>query len=491
MKYFLFSVLFLTSTIISYAQNEKSKLLFNIKGDLENPSFFLVNGYQGTNSILFEVHKDSASNIFMSDYSVDADSFLTPSPITNNNALNINPKGFDLNTGKIIFFETNLYGNWDIAYREFKNGEWGDIEVIDNPGSDESNISLVKGDQYGYLERRGIVYQCNNSIYLLQKDSVVHNILLLKSSDSLMFSNPSGIYTYNFLHGKFQDNLKIAVIERDKFNNNKIIEKIKSLETNYDTTIIIDYGNLKNPQFSRLNYSYMLTYEKIENGKSQIYYYDEYSNNNLLLNLNDTLNGNFSNFQSENNPPEVVTKRNSSNFLSPFPYLYNFNKNNINNLFVYQGFSYLKDILFLTEVNNPKTAIEYLDFYIGYNTVINYVIWEDSLNGNIKLFGYKFYTNNPGAVKEKNYENKFVLYQNYPNPFNPSTTIYYQILKDGPVKINIYDALGREVVTLLNVSQKEGEHEVVWNAKNFSSGIYFYQIRAGEFVSTKKMLLIK
>ena len=92
---------------------------------------------------------------------------------------------------------------------------------------------------------------------------------------------------------------------------------------------------------------------------------------------------------------------------------------------------------------------------------------------------------------KNNIINNFKLYQNYPNPFNPLTTIKYQIPKESNVKIKVYDVLGKEVSTLLNEKQKAGEHVVEWNAKDFASGIYFYRIRAGEFVSTKKMLLIK
>jgi len=86
---------------------------------------------------------------------------------------------------------------------------------------------------------------------------------------------------------------------------------------------------------------------------------------------------------------------------------------------------------------------------------------------------------------------QFKLYNAYPNPFNPSTTIKYEIPKESNVTLKIFDTLGREVATILNAEKKAGQHEVEWNAKDYASGIYFYQIRAGKFVSTKKMLLIK
>ncbi len=85
----------------------------------------------------------------------------------------------------------------------------------------------------------------------------------------------------------------------------------------------------------------------------------------------------------------------------------------------------------------------------------------------------------------------FELFSNYPNPFNPTTTISWQMPKAGLVTLKIYDVLGREVTTLVNEEVSAGKHETVFNANRFSSGVYFYQLKAGEFVSTKKMILIK
>ena len=91
---------------------------------------------------------------------------------------------------------------------------------------------------------------------------------------------------------------------------------------------------------------------------------------------------------------------------------------------------------------------------------------------------------------------EYKLSQNYPNPFNPSTIIKYQIPKqvrddNANVSLKVYDILGREIATLVNEKQKAGNYEVTWNADNVPSGIYFYRLRAGNFVEAKKMLLLK
>ncbi len=85
----------------------------------------------------------------------------------------------------------------------------------------------------------------------------------------------------------------------------------------------------------------------------------------------------------------------------------------------------------------------------------------------------------------------FALYQNYPNPFNPNTTFRYSIPTQLKVVIKVYDILGNEIATLMDEEKSVGIYEQTWDAENLPSGIYFYQLRAGSFVETKKMILIK
>jgi hypothetical protein len=86
---------------------------------------------------------------------------------------------------------------------------------------------------------------------------------------------------------------------------------------------------------------------------------------------------------------------------------------------------------------------------------------------------------------------EYTLSQNYPNPFNPSTVIEYSLPKAGYVKINIYNILGQQVRTLVNMEQNAGRYSVRFNAENLPSGIYFYELRIENYQQSKKMLLIK
>jgi hypothetical protein len=85
----------------------------------------------------------------------------------------------------------------------------------------------------------------------------------------------------------------------------------------------------------------------------------------------------------------------------------------------------------------------------------------------------------------------FVLEQNYPNPFNPSTKISYQLPISSSMTLKVYDLMGREVATLVDEYKEAGSYEVKFDASHLSSGIYLYKLNAGEYTSTKKLMLLK
>jgi hypothetical protein len=110
----------------------------------------------------------------------------------------------------------------------------------------------------------------------------------------------------------------------------------------------------------------------------------------------------------------------------------------------------------------------------------------------------------PTNVEDDNNSNmpaEYALFQNYPNPFNPSTNIRFRISDRGFVSLKVFDILGNEVASLVNEEKEPGNYEIEFSAKggsasggnafNLPSGIYFYQLRAGSFVQTKKMILLK
>jgi len=126
-------------------------------------------------------------------------------------------------------------------------------------------------------------------------------------------------------------------------------------------------------------------------------------------------------------------------------------------------------------------------------------LWRATID---KMLEY-FFPAEPNSIIAENQitPEDFVLYQNYPNPFNPSTKIEFLIADFGFVSLKIYDLIGNEVATLVNEEKPAGIYQVEFSAKDGSasggiaydlpSGIYFYQLRVGEFIDTKKMILLK
>lgn len=95
------------------------------------------------------------------------------------------------------------------------------------------------------------------------------------------------------------------------------------------------------------------------------------------------------------------------------------------------------------------------------------------------------------VARKENSPQRFTLSQNYPNPFNPSTKIEFQIPNVSQVSVKVFDLLGREVAVLVNEHLSAGSYETEWNATSFASDVYYYQMRAGDFVQTKKLLLLR
>ena len=118
---------------------------------------------------------------------------------------------------------------------------------------------------------------------------------------------------------------------------------------------------------------------------------------------------------------------------------------------------------------------------------------------NVDVYDIDFDSSATSTKESKKKLKNFMLYQNYPNPFNPSTTIKYNIAQNGFVTIKVYDLLGREIITLVSEEKKAGKYSVKFDISNLSngrqglsSGIYFYQLKAGDsYINTKKFVFMK
>ncbi len=148
-----------------------------------------------------------------------------------------------------------------------------------------------------------------------------------------------------------------------------------------------------------------------------------------------------------------------------------------------------------TNLNEPVTQVTGLET----NSTYYWRVLSKTDNGSTSSYSTtgSFTTSGATAVEEQEtIPTAYELSQNYPNPFNPTTRINFAIPQNSFVTIKVYDMLGREVKTLINQQMVSGNHSIDWNADNnlgikVATGMYIYRITAGNFVSTKKMVLIK
>ena len=100
------------------------------------------------------------------------------------------------------------------------------------------------------------------------------------------------------------------------------------------------------------------------------------------------------------------------------------------------------------------------------------------------------------AVRREQFESQelpadFELSQNYPNPFNPTTTISYSVPEKGLITLKVYNLMGQEMAELVNCMKNEGTHQVIFDASQLSSGVYFYKLKVGAKMQIRKMILAK
>ena len=151
--------------------------------------------------------------------------------------------------------------------------------------------------------------------------------------------------------------------------------------------------------------------------------------------------------------------------------------------------------------NNPQSLIGdtvslYLPDYGMYFNVIFSSFSGGNSGGGFSYSREEVFPTHLNAIRQNNILTEFKLNQNYPNPFNPVTNILYNLTEDGFVKITVFDILGNVIKKLVNEVQNSGYKSIQWNATNnqgepVSAGVYLYKIQAGDFVDTKKMILLK
>jgi hypothetical protein len=147
--------------------------------------------------------------------------------------------------------------------------------------------------------------------------------------------------------------------------------------------------------------------------------------------------------------------------------------------------TYNSQLAYLPTSEDRATITDYYIFKLGGDT-LRYSKW------NAGSAFYDFTWSDYTSVKNDNVSiQSFELFQNYPNPFNPSTRIRYEIPERSFVSIKVYDVLGKEIANLVNEVKLIGNYEVDFDGSELTSGVYYYRVSAGDFIQTKKMVLLK
>ena len=424
--------------------------------------------------------------------------------MTNNEFKNINPIAVDNNwypnTKMNLVWQTNENGTWDIVMRTLFDTVWGEKKFLLNSPDNETNPNWII-NSYDYISNYDefeFLYEKNNSVYLYhQRDTVVKNEVVFEGNDSIFYSQPSGVHVYPYA-GSPQAGLYITVTAKKNDGSSIIKYRIRDYYDSLWKPIQVAYDSnySENSRFFRIHNDPLLSFENKNGGLKRVSIFtriNQLGHDWEAIGLLDNPLIQYSDFT--NHFYLIITQKQSINTfrksVSDFevytPHSYKIIKND--SVFVTFNQLFFPDQLFFTNVKNTRTSVGNLGMYpLGYG--VSYMIWEDSANGHINLFGAKRF--DPiGDVNDKIITNNFTLYQNYPNPFNPKTMIKYELLSRDFVTLKVYDVLGKVIATLVNEEKDAGEYKTTFDGLNLASGIYVYRLSVGKNNLSRKMILLK
>jgi hypothetical protein len=482
-----------------WAQPFEKKQITNFNYDSRGASFPLYGdgiSHFVTSPIFFEAHKDNSINIVMMSYNSEEDSFYSLTNITDNNFININPiadASTDWSSSINLIWQTNENSNWDIALRILKDSVWSYKELIINSPANEINPKFVLRNYWSLQENYQIeiVYEEESGICLYQKrDSSVNNEIIFKNNDTLSYSQPTA--TYFSGQPNTPDGLYLAATAKSSDSTSIIVFRFKTPNDSVWSPIhtLYDSGYCENPKFCNPFFYYpFLSFERTSLNKKEIYiiqeldYFGQIPIAVPLVDYENKCTSDFSSFIY--GVVGKLSKYKDYYFFGPHSYKIISN----DSVYIARPWSYWnRNEEFFTKVSDTRIGVGNLGWeYWGH---ISYIIWEDSSNGYINLFGVKR-LDQIGDVNDKIIVQNFILYQNYPNPFNPKTMIKYELLSRDFVALKVYDVLGNEVATLCNEEMDAGEYKTTFDGLNLASGIYVYRLSVGNNYLSRKMILLK
>ena len=360
-----------------------------------------------------------------------------------------------------------------------------------------SNFNQVRLLEYNWLNNNWTYYLNRLSEYDLSNRI---NLSTYQSYLSQQWYNDSSfIYTYD-------DIQKIITCTIRLWNNNWINSRRYLYEYDANDQLIKEtYQGWVNNSWmdsTLIEYTYAFTdnfdeiiQKRYSNNIWQNYYRSKYLYNNLMLNIEtddyfwrngawrDTLKyiSEYNNFENIVTQTSLAYSNGTWENSTRTEYTYDAQNNVLD--------AVIKIWLFNSWINTLKLSFEF-DAY-GNMTLLLLQHW-NFISGWANFYRtMAYYTEITSCYDDDISLKEFELFQNYPNPFNPTTKISYTIPEGGNVTLKVFDLLGSEVAELVNGETEAGNYEINFDASLLPSGVYIYKLQAGDFVETKKMILIK
>jgi len=434
MKYYTIFLILLFSPFI-LSQTIPVKQITNYQFDSRYPVILFAENPAG--ELFFEGVQDSIVNIFSLKYDLDADSFYQLTQITSDDFVNTKITGgyiykYPIWDFKIILWETNQNGNWDIAFSVDSGDGWTNPEIFIDSELDELDPSFMYYPDYYsvFYDSYQLVYTKGKSVYLLKKDTVDSEIILFEGNDTVMYSNAVITDSWNYSIAAAERRIKRGmpgIVYRQKNYMDSAWSEIK---------VAYELGPAVNPKFLTVEYDIALSFEVLFNGKPKVVWIDLRD-----LGLSNTIHELLDNQSLETSDfftfalPVIIKSKDYNDPYNPYSFRYVRNDSTFIRCTITEDWqSYYTDIY--TKVSTSAPNLGLLGYNVSENGIVSYTIWEDSADEKINLLGLKR-VNRLNEVKKELLPGGFSLSQNYPNPFNPSTKIQYALSSSQFVTLKI------------------------------------------------------
>ena len=460
-----FAFLLFSSSFL-FSQSFQKSILIDIAGNNYDFDLLATETYPGVESFITWINKnDSIYTVFLKRITPTTSENII---LSSDEDIKSNPK-IALNRyaqGIKIVWQNYADNFYKIIKCDYANNSLGGKIVIQD--------SLINDPQISLSIHR-IVWIADNKLLLKEFYANLGNTITV---DSLDCASPDVL---------MEDAISFTRIlyERGDNGNHKIyLAEYNEYRTPHWKYEILASGDNRHPNFGIRD---GISFETIDNQISKVKY-SAYQNDYFITTDNESCN-----YQ---NPDVFCYPIPTGSIQNKTPFFVAFDTDSLESnkeifikTFYYDMYDSLINISSM-EGNDYKPKVANL---LINDTVYVAIVWLNESNSKTDIWmSKKVFSPVYSSVRNEILkDNSFALMQNYPDPFNPLTSIEYYIEEAANIKIEVFDILGNRIITLRDEHESSGMHKVIFNGNNLSSGFYFYQLRAGDFVETKKMLLVK